>query len=74
MFKIEPAALDHETVNDAMKDSAVVELVVHVGEEVGNRLRGFFGIKLEGDDAVVKDVQFNAGLAHEITHFSKVAD
>src|SRR5262249_45618221 len=37
--RLEAAALDHEVGDDAVEDGAVVELIIDVGEEVGDRDR-----------------------------------
>jgi hypothetical protein len=58
------AALDHEAVDDAVEDGAVVVALLHVGQEVGDRLGRLGLVEFEGDDAVAGDVQFDLGIAH----------
>src|SRR5690606_36088339 len=55
---VETAALDHETVDDAMEYGAVVEARVHVRDEVLDSGRSLFGVEFQCDDAAV-GVQFN---------------
>ena len=65
--RLEAAALDHEAVNHAMEDGVVVMAFFHVFEKVGDGLRRAGGVQLEGDDAVVFDVQFDFGVAHVVS-------
>ena len=50
---LETAALDHETVDDAMEDGAVIMAGFHVGQEVGDRFRGFLVEQFDGHGAQV---------------------
>jgi len=59
-------ALDHEARDHAVKNGFVEVPFADVRQKVGDRLGCFLGIEFQGDHAVVEDVQFNAGLAHEI--------
>jgi hypothetical protein len=47
----EAAALEHEAVDHAVEDGAVVVAVAHVLQEVLHRLRRLRGIELEADGA-----------------------
>lgn len=47
------AALDHETPDNAMEDCAVVEAVIHVGEEILDRDGRGFRVELDHDRAVI---------------------
>lgn len=49
----ETAALDHETLDDAVEDRAVVEAFANVLFEVGGRLRGVFMVEFDVDDTVI---------------------
>ena len=51
--RVEAAALDHEAVDDAVENGAVVVIVLHVLEEVLDGLRRLIGIQLEDDHAAV---------------------
>jgi hypothetical protein len=51
--RLEAAALDHEAVDDAVEDRAVVEAVLDVLEEVGSGLRRLLGIQFDEDRALV---------------------
>jgi hypothetical protein len=57
------AALDHEVLDHAVEDGVVVVAGFDVGDEVGDRLRGLFGIQFEGDDAVVGGEFDHVGLS-----------
>lgn len=61
----EAAALDHETVDDAVENGAVVEAFLDVSQEIGGADRRFF--RVQGDDDVTLiGLQFDAGLiAHD---------
>ncbi len=50
---LEAAALDHETVDHAVKNGAVEVARAHIGEEVFARLGGVLGIEFDADVAVV---------------------
>ncbi len=52
---IEPAALDHEALDDPMEDGPVVETRVHVGQEVRYGRRGLVGIELDSDGPLVSN-------------------
>ena len=47
-----------------MEDRVVVVALVHIGQEVLDRLGRLVGVEFEGDDAVVGDVQFDLGVAN----------
>jgi len=49
----ESAALDHETVDDAVKHGIGVEARLHVVEKILHRLRRASGVEFERDDAEV---------------------
>src|SRR5690606_25638010 len=49
----ETAALDHEIIDDAVEDRAVVEAFANVLQKVGSGLGGFFGVELNDDFAMV---------------------
>src|SRR6478672_3976239 len=49
----EAAALDHEAVDDAMEDRAVVVAGAHVVQKILDRFRRFFRIEIEFERAVV---------------------
>ena len=51
MCGVEPAPLDHESRDDAVKDQVVVEPGVDVLQEIRDRDRGFFLIELDRDRA-----------------------
>src|SRR3954451_5484041 len=69
---IEAAALDHETVNDAMEHRAVVMAVFHVLQEVLDGLRSLGGIKLEADGAEVRaQVDLRVGGEGTGRHYSR---
>ena len=51
--RLEAAALDHEVLDHAVENRVVVVAGLDVGEEVGDRLRGFFGVEVKDDDALV---------------------
>ena len=62
-----------------MEDRVVVVALVHIGQEVLDRLGRLVGVEFEGDDAVVGDVQFDLGVAHgmflkKMNYFTSVAD
>ena len=61
----ETAALDHEALDDAVKDAAVVEAVLDVAKEIGARLRGQLRLEFERDVAV-------RGLQHNHGHVGRV--
>jgi hypothetical protein len=48
---VHAAALDHEAVDDAVEDRAVVLALLDVLQEVVDRDRGFFRVQLDGDVA-----------------------
>src|SRR5258708_7625796 len=52
-FRLEAAALDHESVDDAVKDRTVVEPPLHVLQEIRHRPRGPVGVALERDGIAV---------------------
>ena len=54
MSRLEAAALDHEVVDDAVEDRAVVVLVVHVLEEVLDRYRRLLGDQFDLDRPQVR--------------------
>src|SRR6218665_786134 len=62
--RLETAALHHEAVNHPVKEGVVVAALVHIGEEVLDRLGRLGGVKLQRDDTVTGDVQFDLGVAH----------
>src|SRR5215471_11293884 len=57
----EAAALDHESVDDAMKQRVVEVTGVYVGEEIGHGLGRALGVELERDRAMV-GVQDDSGV------------
>ena len=59
---LETAALDHEILDDAVKDRAVVRLVIHIGKEILDRLRRFVCVQFDGDRA-------ETGLEHDVGGF-----
>ncbi len=61
---LETAALHHEAWNDAVKNGVVVVTFVHIVQEVLGALGGLFTVEFEGDDAEVRDVQFDLWVAH----------
>jgi len=54
----EAAALNHEAVDDAVEDRAVVMAVPGVLEKVGDRVGGGLGVEFQGDGAEI-GVQFD---------------
>ena len=50
---LKAAALDHEIGNHAMKNGAVVKAAVHIFQKIFHGIRGFFGIQLQRDGAVI---------------------
>jgi hypothetical protein len=61
---LEAASLDHEARDHAVEDGVVVMALLHVGQEVGDRLRRLGFVEFQRDDAVASDVQFHLGVAH----------
>jgi glycosyltransferase A (GT-A) superfamily protein (DUF2064 family) len=51
--RLHAAALDHEVLDHAVENGAVVMAGGDVGEEVGDRLRRLLGVQIEQHDAVV---------------------
>ncbi len=49
----EVATLDHEVLDHAVEDGAVVMLGIDISKKVGHRFRGLAFIELNGDLAVV---------------------
>jgi hypothetical protein len=47
--------LDHEVVDDAVKDRAVVVLVFDVLQKIGNRFGGFVGVHLDDKITFTRD-------------------
>ena len=68
--RLEAAALDHEAVDDAVKDRAVVMAGLNVVNEVLDGFRRFVGIQFEGDDAEV-GVQFDHGIFLRLSVFER---
>ena len=58
MFAVEATALDHEAVDDAMEDRAVVEAVLHVLQEVLDGHWRLVGVKFD-DDGAQAGLQFD---------------
>lgn len=56
----EAAALDHESVDDTMKDGAVVVTVFDILQKIGNGFRRGFGVKFQRDGTEV-GLQFDHG-------------
>src|SRR5208282_2930417 len=67
------AALDHETVDDAMKQRVVEVARAHIVEEVGDGLGCVLGIELERDLAVV-GVEHDHGSSPRYGVVTSVAD
>src|SRR5690554_6424226 len=57
----EAAALNHEVIDDTMKDRAVVETVAHILNEVGAGFGRFLGVEFNDDVAVV-GLKFDASV------------
>ena len=53
VLRFKAAALDHEAVDDAVKDRAVVMFLFHIIDEVGDSDWGFFFVEFEDDVAVI---------------------
>ncbi len=49
----ESTALDHETVDDTMKNRLIEEAVAHIRQKIGDGLGGLFGVQVQHDLAVV---------------------
>lgn len=64
-FLSESTTLCHEVLNDAVKDGAVVETILHVTEEVGSGHRGLFSVELDHDIAEAGvQLNFRCGGGH----------
>ena len=67
----EATALNHEPIDHAVKDGAVVMAFGDVRQKIGGAFGRFLAVQLQGDHAMIGDVQFDFRVAH--AHLSKVA-
>ena len=64
--------MNHEAINDAMKNRAIVVAIGDVGQKVLSGGGRFVLIEFDRDDAMVSNVQFNLWVCYGM-YFSKVA-